>query len=94
MGSGGYNTLEEKIDKLIEKFGKIIVVNGSTNEEVDLTEMTRRTILWLVGRAKQDKKVKNRFVVEGIVADVLEKTVHKFHILFQFSSLLLTPFNY
>ena len=93
MGSGGYSTLKKKIEKLIEEFGKIVVVNGSTQEEIDLTGMTERTILWLVGRAKQDKEVKNRFVVEGIVAEVLDTTVHKFHIIFQFSSLLLTPFN-
>ena len=90
MGSGGYKTLQEKIQKL----GKnLVVVNGSSNEEVDLTGMTERTILWLVGRAKEDKKQKGRFVVEGIVVEVLDKTVHKFHILFQFSSLLLMPLN-
>ena len=63
------------------KLGKFVVINKSTNEEVDLSDMTRRTVLWLVARSRETSK--GRFEVDDIVVDVLEETVPKFHILFQ-----------
>ena len=66
------------------------VVNGSTNERVDLTGMTPRVLLWLLGRAKQDKKEKQKFVVTGLVVRVMNDTVYKFQIKFQFTSMLIT----
>ena len=75
-GSGGYDNLWKKIEKKIAKFGRLIVVNGRTKEEVDLSEMSRRAIQFLVARCTEDEE--GRFVVEDVVVEVLDEAVHKF----------------
>ena len=61
-------------------------MNGRTKEEVDLSEMSTRAIKFLVARCTEDEE--GRFVVEDIVVEVLDEAVHKFNILFQFSSFI------
>ena len=54
LGKGGYRALQKKLDSLPGYY----LVNGDTKEKVDLTGITRRVVLWLMVRAKQDKKEK------------------------------------
>ena len=69
LGKGGYRALKKKLESLPGHY----LVNGDTNEKVDLTGMTERVIYWLFARAKQDKKEKERFVVKGLVVEVMAK---------------------
>lgn len=67
LGKGGYRALKKKLDSLPGYY----LVNGDTKEKVDLTGMTGRVVLWLMARAKQDKKEKERFEVKGLVVEVM-----------------------
>ena len=70
MGPHGYHGLEEKL-----KGTNIVIVNGHTNEVVDITNMSRRTIRFLTGRSTRD--VNGRFLVNGALVDVLNRVVSK-----------------
>ena len=74
MGTHGYHGLEERL-----KNREVVVVNGHTNEVVDITGMSLRTLRFLLGRSTEDDN--GRFVVKGAVIDVMNKAVHKFHII-------------
>ena len=74
MGPHGYHGLEERL-----KNREVVVVNGHTNEVVDITGMSLRTLRFLLGRSTEDDN--GRFVVKGAVIDVMNKAVHKFHII-------------
>ena len=78
MGRGGYRALEKKLKK---KKGKVEVVNGSTNKLIDISQMSDRTIKWLVGRSKEDEE--GRFVLDSSAVGILEKAVAIFYILFK-----------
>ena len=74
MGTHGYHGLEERL-----KDKEIVVVNGHTNEVVDITGMSYRTLRFLLGRSTEDDN--GRFVVKGAVMDIMNKAVYKFHII-------------
>ena len=75
LGKGGYQNLKKKLQQIGDN---LQIINGSTNQAVDLMGMGERTKMWLAGHSKQDQKDKNRFIVEGMAVDVLNDTVHKF----------------
>ena len=49
MGRGGYRSLKNKLKK---KKGPVEIVNGFTNKLIDISQMSDRTINWLVGRSR------------------------------------------
>ena len=73
MGRGGYRALKKKIKK---KKGPVQIVNGSTNKLIDISQMSDRTINWLVGRSKEDEE--GRFVLDSSAVGILEKAYRCF----------------